>query len=251
MKFVGLIIALLVLVISCPALAQPRFGVEMSAGQAGGLTSYIQNVGYTQEDQIFLADEVAGVGLSLNLAFIFDELELSVTASFLDRSKIRLHHQANEQGPLPDDRIRPDGTIDDAGFTYRDISPVVVTVPDRSRGALLVATTTGGWRYYLLQGDVDIWVPFAAGVAITHILEDTRPWTFGLATSVGLGFTFDVAKPIAIYAQARVNGILTPSYGDKADASRTSAEVGESTWSSAVSTMLYTNFGIGIQIAIR
>ncbi len=223
----------------------------MSAGQAGGLTSYVQNVGYTQDDQIFLADEVAGTGLSLNLAFIFDELELSVTMSFLDRSKIRLHHQANEQGPLPDDRIRPDGTIDDAGFTYREISPVVAVVPDRSRGSLLVATTTGGWRYYLLQGDVDIWVPFAAGLATTHILEDSRPWKFGLAGSIGLGLTFDVAKPIAIYAQTRFNAILTPTYGPQSDSARTSAEVGESTWSSAVSTMLYTNFAIGIQIAIR
>lgn len=232
------------------AQAQTRFGIELSVGQGAGSTSYIQNVTYLEDDQLFLADEVAGSGLNLNLAFVFTDLELSVDAVLFDRSKLELHHQSDQTG-VPEDRIRPDGSVDDAGYTYSPISPTTIVVPDRSRGSLLVTTVTGGWRYFILQGDIDIWVPLAAGLAITHVAEATRPWAFGAVGSAGLGFTFDIANPIALSAQARINAMITPTYGPQNDAARTSAQVNESTLSAAVSTMLYSTFGIGIQVAIR
>ena len=231
--------------------AQSRFGIEVAAGQAGGATSYVRNTTYLQDDTLFLANELAGTGLALNLAFVFTDLELSFNAMLFDRSRVQLHHQAESDGPIPTDRIRPNGTIDDSGYTYRSITPTSVTLPDRSRGSLLLTTATGGWRYFILQGDVDVWVPISAGLAITHISEPTRPWVFGVVGSVGLGVTFDVAKPIAIFAQTRFSGVLTPTYGLQSDASRTSASVGESTLSASVSTLLYSTFTLGVQVTIR
>jgi hypothetical protein len=45
--------------------------------------------------------------------------------------------------------------------------------------------------------------------------------------------------------------VLTPSYGAQQDAARTSASVGESTLEAATAGMLFTSFGIGLQVAIR
>lgn len=249
--FLSTLVLALVVFSSTEIEAQPRFGVEVSAGQGGGLTSYIDNSPYAQDDSIFLANEIAGTGLSLGLAFIFDDLELTLSGQLFDRSRVSLHHVANEPGPLPDDRIRPDGTIDDSGFTYREISTTAVTVGDRSRGDLLMSSVSGGWRYFILSGDVDIWVPIAGGISVAHVLEDTRPWVFGVTASTGIGLTFEIASPISIFVQTRVHGVLTPSYGPQQDAARTSASVGESTLEAATASMLYSSFGIGLQVAIR
>ena len=53
--------------------AQSRFGIEVAAGQAGGATSYVRNTTYLQDDTLFLANELAGTGLALNLAFVFTD----------------------------------------------------------------------------------------------------------------------------------------------------------------------------------
>lgn len=250
----GMRITLFILAFLClpwTAHAQARFAVELQFGQSAGLTSYLQNVVYLQDETIFLADEIAGSGLAFGVAFVFEQLELAIDARFFERSDIKLHHQGTEPFLLASVRTRPDGSVDDAGVTYRSISERQLAVPIRNRGDLFVTTLSGGYRWYIVEGDFDLFVPMSGGLAITHVFEQAQPYAFGLQVSTGMTAAFDIASPVSFFVSGRLHGLLTPTYGSQDDAARSSATVGQGTMGAAVSTLVYSSLNIGFQVAIR
>lgn len=249
MRFALFILVTLLLPLS--AQAQARFGVELQFGQSAGLSSYLHNVVYLQDETIFLADEVAGSGMTFGAAFVFEQLELAIDARWFERSDLRLHHQGTEPFLLASSRTRPDGSIDDAGVKYREISERQLAVPVRNRGDLFVTTLSGGYRWYLLSGDFALFVPISGGLVMTHVLEQARPYAFGAHVSTGLTAAFDIASPVSVFISGKLHGVLTPTYGSQDDAARSSAVVGQGTIGAAISTLLFSALNIGFQVAIR
>jgi len=247
----GLALYFFLIFLPASVIAQPRFAIELGFGQSGGLTTYIDNIAYVQDDSIFLVNEMAGSGFAVGASFVFDTLEIYLDGRWFGRDQLVLHHQGSQPFTDTDSRTRPNGTIDDAGVEYLRISERRLTVPDRSRGDLLLVGASGGYRWYLLKGDVDLFIPISAGLVMTHILQPSEPFVFGLQSSIGFTALFELADPVSLFANLRLHGVLTPSYRNQDDVARASVNVGESTFSSVVSTMLYTSIGIGFQVAIR
>ncbi len=231
--------------------AQPRFGLEAAVGQGGGATPYIDNAAYLDFDTPTLADEIPGTGASFSFHLVFDELEANLGLQLFDREQVEITHVSDES--LPENRVRPDGTIDDAGIEYRKLADSRrLTVPDRSRGALVLGTLGAAYRWYFFSSErFDFYAPFGGGLGFIHIDEEARPWVFGLFGFSGVAASFDVAPPVGIFVSARVNGLVTPSYLDFDDASRAAVIVGDSTEAAAFDTMIYGSVQFGLQFTVR
>lgn len=247
------IVAFAYLTVGSPAepLAQPRFGIEASVGQGVGFTPYVDNAAYLEFETPTLANEIPGSGAVVAIQLVFESLEANLTLQFFDREQIEITHVSDDD--LPPGRVRPDGTIDDAGISYTELDESrTITVPDRSRGGLILGTLGAAYRWYVWGGELfDVYLPLGGGLGVINISEPTRPWVFGLFATGGVGASFDVAPPVGLFVNARVSGLLTPSYLDFDDASRAAVEVGDSTEAAAFDTMVYGNVLFGIQFTVR
>lgn len=229
---------------------QPRFGVEVGFGQSGGMTSYIDNVTHLQDETIYLADEPGGSGLAVIAAFVFEDLAIELESRWFAREELILHHRGRENFDSTG-KVRPDSSVDDAGVDYAEIEERRIAIPDRARGQLFVAAASGVYRWYLLEGDFNLFIPFGLGISLTHIFEPTQPYVFGLKGFSGVTGMFDVSGPIALYANLGVHALITPSYRRQDDVTRSSAAVGESTLESMISTFSYASISIGFQFTVR
>lgn len=228
----------------------PQFGIEGSVGQAIGFTSYVDNVTYVADDDVFLANERADVGLALSLIFVFQELEVGVNARWFGRQRVTLTHRGD--APLPEGRIRPDGSADDSGIHYDEIESQTITVPDASRGSLLMLSAEGGYRLYFTEnGPLDVWTPLSGGLVMTHVNEPQREFEFGLTVNSGIGLTVAVAQPISFFLVGRLGALFTPTYGNQDDANRDAVATGQSTPEALLSTLVFTSVTAGIQFSVR
>ncbi len=240
---------LLALLVAVPAVAQPRFGVEIGAGQNVGLTSYVDNLVVLQGDLPLLADELPGSGVAFTLDFIFSKWSVGAEVRLFDRDRIRLHHRGTET--IPAGRIRADGSVDDAGIEYVPFGPVRSPSPSAQPGDLLIIDIGASHRFYLLDGAFSLWFPVGASVLATKILETSQPTIIGLGANAGIGAGYIIAPPIGIVLTAAAHGVLTPAYRPLADAARGSFVAGETTEEAVFSSMAYASVMIGLQFTIR
>lgn len=234
---------------SALAIAQPRFGVEVSAGQNLGLTSYVDNVVVLQDDLPLLADELVGSGVGFNLDFLFSKWAVGAEVRLFDRETIRLHHRGTTS--LPAGRVRPDGSVDDSGIDYVEFGPVRSPSPATQPGDLLLIDIGANYRLYVLDSAFMLWFPVGASVLATKILETSQPTIFGVGGSTGVGFGYVIAPPIGVFVSGLAHGILTPAYRPLGDAARGSYVSGESTEEAVFSSMAYASIMVGLQFTIR
>ncbi len=231
------------------ASAQPRFGIEASVGQSIGVTTYVDNAVYVQDNQPFIADENADSGISLALTFVFTRVEVGLDLRWFSRDSVTVNYAGTEN--LPEGRIRPDGSVDDAGIQYEAVEPITLNVA-RGRGSLFVGSLFAGYRFYLYDGEsVQFYVPAVGGLVMTHVQEDSLEYEFGLTANTGIGMSVDVSSPVAIFATTRLHGLVTPTYGRQTDASRAATKTGETTFSATMDSFIFASLTLGIQFAIR
>lgn len=243
------LVVLVVSSVAAQAWAQPRFAVEVSAGQNVGLTPYVDNVVLLQGERPVLVDELPGTGAAFDLHFLFSNWLVGGSVRFFDRETIRIHHRGTED--LPDNRIRPDGSIDDAGVDYEPIEPIRSPTPIARPGDLLVVDFGTAYRFYALDGPFSVFFPVSAAFVGVKVLETNRPTILGLRGGLGAGASIAVAPPFALFVQGSAEGLITPAYRGMADTARTSHAAGEGTEKAVVSTMAYGSALIGIQFTVQ
>lgn len=237
------------LLAAAPAASQPRFGVEAAAGQNIGLTSYVDNVVVVQGNRPLLVDEIAGTGAAFDLRFVLNQWEIGGAVHFFDRDTIRIHHRGLEE--LPENRIRPDGSVDDAGIDYSAIEPIRSPSPATQPGSLLIVDIGAGYRWYVVDTAFGLYFPVYGGLVATHVLDPNQPTILGVSAATGFGLSYDVAPPIGVFVSGRIHGVLTPAYRPLADASRTSSTAGETTEEAVFSAMAHATAVVGLQFTVR
>lgn len=229
--------------------AQPRFGVELGAGQNLGFTPYVDNVVLLQGQRPILVDELPGSGAAFDLRFIFSRWAVGGAVRLFDRETIVIHHRALED--LPSNRIRSDGSIDDAGIDYEAIDPIRSPSPQARPGDLLLIEMGAAHRFYVLDGALSVFFPLGGAVVGVKVLEVNQPTILGLMASTGFGASYDIAPPFGIFLQGMVQGVLTPAYRPAADTARTSFTAGESTEEAVLGTMGFGSALVGLQLTVR
>jgi hypothetical protein len=249
-RLVFTILTAAILVTASPDVrAQPRFGVEAAAGQNVGFTSYVDNVVVVQGNRPLLVDEITGTGAAFDLRFVLNEWEIGAGVHLFDRDTIRIHHRGLEE--LPENRIRPDGSVDDSGIDYAEIEPIRSPSPATQPGSLLVIDVGAGYRWYVIDTSFGLYFPVYGGLVATHILEPNQPTILGVSAATGFGLSYDVAPPIGVFVSGRVHGVLTPAYRPLADAARTSTTAGETTEEAVFSAMAHGVAIVGLQFTVR
>jgi len=238
-----------VFLFSASAFSQPRIAVEVSGGAGLGFNPYVDNVVILDSDVPVLVDELPGPGLHFQLSFLFSELELSGGIQLFNRNVLIQHHRGTST-ISPRDRQRPDGSIDDSGVDYVAVEETRIETSAKN-GDLLMGKIGAGYRFYLLDDTFRFYIPVSTGLVFLTILEPTQPLKTGLFLDAGVGSSVEVADPISIFIDARINGAITPSYAPLSDAARTSFLNDESTEGTLFSSFLSATFLIGFQVTIR
>lgn len=231
------------------ATAESRVGLELSAGQNVGITSYVDNIVVLQGDLPLLADDVPGAGLALHVNFLFNAWAVGLRLRFFDRNMVRLHHRGTSA--LPPGRVRSDGSVDDAGVVYEPIDVQRSPNPSSQPGNLMLLELGASRRFFLVDDAFSLWLPVGGGVVAAKILETAQPMIVGLSAATGVGMSYAIAPPIGIVLQGDLAGILTPAYRPLSDASRGSYVVGEATEEALFSSMAFVAVTLGLQITIR
>ncbi len=242
--------------------APPKFGVEVEAGTAAGLTSYLRNEVVTTVDRSqtddqgrfllrpSLADVTTGTGTSVALRLIASNIAAGLSVSWFDLTANEIHHRGDRS--LPITRVRPDGSVDDSGVGYQQISPALdQTIPTNSRNTLLVFGLGGDYRFFWPGKAFDVFVPVGAQLVITHVTRTAGPYRLGLAASSGLGMTIQFLDGVALVVDARLHALATGHYGRRADAARRAVSVGESTEDAFFSTLAFASANVALQFTIR
>ena len=230
--------------------AQTNFGLELGIGPNFGLTPYIDNVVILDDDIPLLVDEQPGGGVNFALRFLFDDLEIGAKIHLYDRTTVITHHRGTD--PIPPNRVRPDGSVDDAGVIYEPVERRSSTVPSRGRGDLMMVGMSGGWRWYFLnRAGVSMYIPVVGTVVGVTVLEANNPWVIGLSAGSGLGVSYQLGEPVAIFASAQVDGVVTPGYRSLSDSARTGFTAGESTEEALFASFFQSNVLVGIRVVLR
>lgn len=230
--------------------AQPRIGIELAGGGGIGLNSYIDNVVILDANTPILVDELPGTGLRIRLSLLFRNIEILAALQLYNRNFVVQHHRAQETISLKN-RLRTDGSVDDSGVKYTEITRKTVESRSNNSGDLFVGNFAAGYRFYLLKQSFNIYVPVALGLSFVTILEPAQPLKTGAFVEGGIGTSFAIGPAIALFGEGRFQAIATPSYARISDAARTSFRENESSESTLFSSFLSTAFLLGIQITIR
>jgi hypothetical protein len=245
---------------------QPRFAVEVEGGRNAGLTPYLTNVVYSEEQILgqefigeepfrpFLVDERTGWGTNVAIRLVSNQLQAGLRLRWFDVGTARVHHRGEVSGggELRPTRVRPDGTVDDSGTSYTELDePVDITIGPARRANLFVFGLEGGYRFYLIRGDVDLFAPVSGSVLVTHLSRAQAPYRFGLGAQGGIAASFDFVSVISIVVSSKLHGVITPSYWHRSDAARRAADLGRSTESALFSATSFVSFDLALQFAIR
>ncbi len=248
--------------------AQPKFAVEIEGGRAAGLTPYLRNVVYTDAElsggayagsepfRPYLADEKSGWGNRLGIRFVSNGIVGGLSFQWFDISVADVHHRGHVPGSEDDElrpsRIRSDGTIDDSGVEYTRLDdPHSLSIGEPKAANLFVLGLEGGYRFYLLEGDVDLFVPTGGSLVLTHLGRPNAPFRPGLGAFSGFAATFDFISVMSLVAGTRLHAMVTPEYWNRSDAARRAADLGHSTESALFSTQLSVSFNLAVQFTIR
>ena len=246
---------------------QPRFAVEVEGGRNAGLTPYLTNVVYSEEQilgqdfigeepfQPFLVDERTGWGTNLAVRLVSNQLQAGLRLRWFDVGTARVHHRGVVSGSddeLRPTRVRPDGTVDDSGASYVEVDePVDIAIGPARRANLFVFGLEGGYRFYLIRGDVDLFAPVSGSLLVTHMGRGQAPYRFGLGAQGGIAASFDFVSVISIVISSKLHGVITPSYWHRSDAARRAADLGRATESALFSTTSFVSFDLALQFAVR
>ncbi len=231
------------------ATAQPRFAVELAAGQNVGFVPYVDNVVVLQGGRPVLVDELPGNGATFDLRFVFSNWVVGGNVRLFDRDTIVIHHRGTED--LPPNRVRPDGSIDDTGVEYEPVERVRSASPMARPGDLLAVDLGTGYRLYAIDGPFTLYFPFSLGVVGVKVLEVNQPTILGLLAAVGTAASYSVAPPFGVFLSAQVHGMVTPAYRTAADTARTSYTAGESTLEAVLGATAFGSVMLGIEFRVR
>lgn len=242
------------------AQAQDRFGVGLQLGRSDTLHPYRRNVvladstGQVDSQGVplvapSLADEQHAWSTSFGLELQLDDLEITLRALWLTRDTLVRHHRGDVT--ISQQRQRADGTYDDAGVIYRPVTEEELSISQRGRGDLLVATLGGGRRFQIYDGAFALFVPAGGGLVMTHIDEAGLPYRFGLHAYTGLGASLRFAKNLELTAAARLIALTTLDYEPDGDAARRGAQLGEGTWSSMFAATALPDLSLTITYLLR
>jgi hypothetical protein len=262
--------ALVALLTAVPAVAssQPSFALEVEGGRNAGLTPYLRNVVYTDDDirgregessptfRPYLADERSGWGTALAVRLVSDRLQGGLSMQWFDISTARVHHRGRVPGQEDDrlrsTRIRTDGTVDDSGVEYEELDPPTDVPAGAGRSTnLFVFGIEGGYRFPLYSGDFDIYAPANGMFVVSYLGRKFAPLRPGLGVKTGVSTAFDFVSVMSVIVGGRVQWFATPTYWNRSDAARRAAELGEATESALFSSQLSASFRVGLRFTIR
>ena len=256
-------IAALSLATSSPAwAAPPEFGVEVEAGTTTSMTPYLRNEVITETDRTetdssgrfklrpSLADRQAGAGTALAARLVANRIEAGLSLRWFDLHQYEIHHRGQQS--VSQERVRPDGTVDDSGVDYERLRPALEDPIGEDRQAQLFVIGLGaGYRFMWPGEPFDIFVPVGGELVLTHVNEDAAPWRLGLEMNSGLGVSIGFLDNVALLLSGRLHALATTHYGRRSDAARRAVAVGESTEDAFFSTMLYGSANLAFQFTIR
>jgi hypothetical protein len=265
---IGLVCAVAAGLVSRPAATQPQFAVEVEGGRTVGLTPYLRNVVYTDAElggqeyagtepfRPYLADERSGWGNRLAARFVTNGIVAGLSFQWFDIGVADIHHRGHIPGSEDDrlrpTRIRPDGTIDDSSVEYRPLDETQrLSMGETKATNLFVLGLEGGYRFYVYQGEFDIFVPAGGSLVVTRLGRPNSPFRPGLGAYSGLAATFDFISVMSIVAGSRIHGFVTPEYWNRSDAARRSAALGNSTESALFSSQVSVSIDVAVQFSIR
>lgn len=239
----------------------PQFGVELKAGSALGLSSYLKNEALIEQEggdgtgdganfTPSLADIDTGTGPALSLQLLASSISAGLSFQYLDLPAHRVHHRGERS--LPPTRLRADGSVDDSGMSYSRVDPPIKTaISERTRDSLLLLGLGGDYRFFWPADNFDVYIPVGVEMVLTHITRPASPYRLGLNASSGVGTTVRLGDNIALVLDARLHALATTHYGRRADAARRAVSVDESTEAAFFSTLLYGSAHVGLQFRIR
>lgn len=240
----------------------PRFGIEVNAGPALGLSAYLRNEALVQPDanqphpgearwvSSSLYDVDTGAGIASALRLVASNISAGFSFQYFDLPARTIHHRGDRA--LPASRQRADGSLDDSGVHYRPMEPPIrEKLSGRQRDALLVFGLGGDYRFYWSDEAFDVFVPLGADVILTHVTRPAAPYRLGLDVFGGVGTSVTLSSGISLLVDGRLHAVATSHYGRRADSARRSVELGESTETAFFSTLLYVSASVGLQFKIR
>lgn len=252
----------------CGASAQPKFAVEVEGGRNFGLTSYLRNVVYSEAEvegddfagtepfRPVLVDEKSGWGTAFALRFVGNGIMGGLTVRWFNVEEARVHHRGSipnsRDNRLRSSRIRTNGTIDDSGVNYTPVEQEEdVPVGPLKSANLFVFGLEGGYRFYVYQGDFDIFIPASGSIILTRLGRRFAPFRPGLGVYTGASASFDFVSVMSLVLGGRIHGFATPTYWNRSDAARRASELGQTTESALFSSQLFFSLDLGVQFAIR
>jgi hypothetical protein len=240
----------------------PQFGVEIEAGTGAGLTPYLRNHVRTEVDRTRtddqgrfllapqLADRRTSQGTSVAARLVATNIAAGLSVRWFDLVEDEIHHVG--QRPITEDRLRPDGSVDDSGVDYQPLrSPIRQTLPEDEREHLLLIGLDGEYRFIWPTETVDIFVPVGAGLVYTHVRRPAAPFRLGVQANTGVGAAAAVFGGVSLVLTGRIHGLATTHYGRRSDAAHRAVAIGESTESAFFSTLAYGTISLGLQFTIR
>lgn len=264
-KFAGCLLTTAVVATTAApgALAEPpQFGVEVEAGTAAGVSSYLRNEVVTDTDRTAtdaqgryllepsLADVQTGTGTSLAVRLVASNISAGLSLRWFDLDANQIHHRGRQS--ISASRMRPDGSIDDSGVDYTTLSPPLDRpIPQQAQDQLFVFGLGGDYRFLWPGEAFDFFVPVGAELVVTHVTRDAAPYRLGLQVSSGLGVSVEFLSGVALLVDARLNALATPHYGRREDAARRAVEIGDTTEEAFFSTLVYAGANVAIQFKIR
>ncbi|MGM0558851.1 MAG: hypothetical protein ACQEVA_20860 [Myxococcota bacterium] len=260
-----LLIALTLGAILAPAGAlaiTPEFGVEVEAGRGTGLSPYMRNEVFTEVDRSstdgegrflltpFLADRRSGSGAAFQLRLVGGRIAAGLSLRTYALEQWRIHHRGTDQ--ITQERIRPDGTIDDSGVDYVELeAPLDRPASESEQSTLFEIGLGANYRFVWPGQTVDFFVPVGGKLVLMHEAKRLGLYRLGLQATSGAGVAFDFVPNLSFLMVGRVHALTTTHYGRRSDAARRAVEVDESTESALFSTMLSASINLGLQFRIR
>lgn len=248
--------------------AQPRFGVEVEVGRNAGLTPYLANVVYSEAEILgrgytggesfrpYLADERSGWGSGLGARIVTDGFQAGAKVRWYTIDTAVVHHRGDLDG-RPDDqlrasRVRPNGTVDDAGVDYRKLrEPLTIDLGPTNRSSLVVVGLGGGYRIPIVDDPFRVFAPVGGELRLAFVTRRAAPLRPGLGVKSGIGAAFDVVDSVAIVVKTGVDGLATPAYWNRTDQARRVDQLDGTTEGALFSTQLAATFDLAFQFKIR
>jgi hypothetical protein len=241
--------------------AQPQFGLELEGGATNELHPYVRNEVITSHGsgelnippghfQPFLVDRRASASPSLTLRLVAKSLIGHIRFRWFNLDQQRVHHKG--ESTIPFDRMRPDGTVDDAGVSYEALDPPANdALPPGADQTLYELGVGGGYRILWPGRAVDFFVPIEGSLVWLRASGSASPMRLGLEAASGGGLSLQLNETIALNLTGKLHGLVTRHYGRSGDAAYRAVEIGESTEAAFFSSHLFATGNMALQFTIR